>query len=117
MLGNASKLRGAQTFLNEDLCPASQQIRKNQLPLLKQAWANGKLTYFRYTKLVTKDKQGTLGNAMGGRDAAVGGIIGSSASWIVVNDTGAGRAATVPESVDTDAVAAALGIQALLAST
>ena len=50
VMRNASKLRGTRIFINEDLCPTSQQIRKDQIPLLKQARANSKLAYFRYTK-------------------------------------------------------------------
>ncbi|MPC49195.1 hypothetical protein E2C01_042991 [Portunus trituberculatus] len=32
---NARKLKGTGIYFNEDLCPASQEIVKNQLPLLK----------------------------------------------------------------------------------
>ncbi len=109
VLRNASKLRGTQIFINEDLCPASQQIRKDQLPLLKQARASGKLAYFRYTKLIIKDKQATLDSTVRGRNAAVGGIIGSSAAWGAVNDASVVRAAADPGSVAAVAVAAAPG--------
>lgn len=34
---NVSNLRGTRIYVNEDLCPASQNIRKAQIPLLKQA--------------------------------------------------------------------------------
>ena len=47
----------------------------------------------------------------------MGGIIGSSASWsAVISDTSGGRAVTFPEGVATDAVAGALGTEALLVS-
>ena len=53
-----------------------------------------------------------------GRDVAVGGNIGSSASWsAVISDASGGRAVTVPESVATGAVAAAFDTEALLDST
>ena len=51
------------------------------------------------------------------RDAAVGGIIGFSASWSAVSDTSGGRDYYRPESVVTVSVAAALGTEALLDST
>lgn len=52
---NVSKLRGTRNYISEDLSPASQSIRKAQLPLLKQAISEGKVAYFRHTKLI-KDR-------------------------------------------------------------
>lgn len=47
-----------QGFLyNEDLCPASQAAKKAQLPLLKQAKSEGKVAYFRHTRLIIKEKR------------------------------------------------------------
>lgn len=37
VMRNASKLKGTRIYINEDLCPASQEIVKSQLPLLRQA--------------------------------------------------------------------------------
>lgn len=54
---SVNKLRGTRIYINEDLCPASQAIRRAQLPLLKQAKSNGKVAYFRGTKLIIKDRQ------------------------------------------------------------
>ncbi|KAG0701735.1 hypothetical protein GWK47_025212 [Chionoecetes opilio] len=53
---NVAKLRGSSIYINEDLCPASQEIKRVQLPLLKQAKSEGKVAYFRHTKLIIKDK-------------------------------------------------------------
>lgn len=59
VLRNSAKLRGTQIFVNEDLCPASQEIRRAKLPLLKQARSEGKIAYFNYTKLVIKERPTT----------------------------------------------------------
>lgn len=53
---NFSTLRGKRVYTNEDLCPASQEIRKAQLPRLKQAKGEGKIAYFRHTKLIIKER-------------------------------------------------------------
>lgn len=70
VLRNAAKLRGTRVFINEDLCPASQEKRKAQLPLLKRARSEGKLAYFRYTKLIVRDKQGASEKAASDLGAA-----------------------------------------------
>ena len=54
---NAAKLRGTRVYINEDLCPASQEKRKEQLPRLKQAREEGKIAYFNYTRLVIKERR------------------------------------------------------------
>lgn len=56
VMRNVAKLKGTRIFINEDLCPASQEIRKNQLPMLKQAKSEGKIAYFRHTRLIIKDR-------------------------------------------------------------
>ena len=56
VLRNVRKLKGTRIFINEDLCPASHNIRKSQLPALKQARSEGKIAYFRHTKLIIKEK-------------------------------------------------------------
>ncbi|KAK4309590.1 hypothetical protein Pmani_018787 [Petrolisthes manimaculis] len=53
---NARKLRGTGIFINEDLCPASQEKKRSQLPLLKQAREDGKIAFFKHTKLIIKDR-------------------------------------------------------------
>lgn len=56
VLRNVRKLKGTKIFVNEDLCPASHNIRKSQLPALKQARSEGKVAYFRHTKLIIREK-------------------------------------------------------------
>lgn len=56
VLRNVTKLRGTKIFINEDLCPASQAVRKAQLPQLKQARSEGKVAFFRHTKLIIKER-------------------------------------------------------------
>lgn len=56
VMRNVTKLRGTRIFINEDLCPASLNIKKAQLPLLKQARDQGKIAYFRNTKLIIKER-------------------------------------------------------------
>lgn len=58
VMRNARKLKGTGVYINDDLCPASQQVKRDQLPLLKQARQEGKVAYFKYTKLIIKDKMG-----------------------------------------------------------
>ncbi|KAK3873464.1 hypothetical protein Pcinc_021541 [Petrolisthes cinctipes] len=53
---NARKSRGTGIFINEDLCPASQEKKRSQLPLLKQAREDGKIAFFKHTKLIIKDR-------------------------------------------------------------
>lgn len=49
---NARKLKGTGIYINEDLCPASLELRKQQLPLVKKAREEGKIAFFKYTKLI-----------------------------------------------------------------
>ncbi|XP_063850047.1 uncharacterized protein LOC135094155 [Scylla paramamosain] len=53
---NARKLKGSEIYIDEDLCPASQEIRKSQIPLMKKARKEGKIPFFRHTRLIIKDK-------------------------------------------------------------
>lgn len=62
VMRNARKLKGTDIFIDEDLCQASQQIRKNQIPQMKKARDEGKIAFFKYTKLIIKDK--STGNYM-----------------------------------------------------
>ncbi|KAK3889169.1 hypothetical protein Pcinc_006743 [Petrolisthes cinctipes] len=55
---NSRKLKGTGIFINEDLCPASQENVKNQLPLMKQARTDGKIAYFKHTRLIIKERTG-----------------------------------------------------------
>ena len=76
VMRNVAKLRGTRIFINEDLCAASQALRKSQLPLLKQARSDGKTAYFRYTKLIIKEKSSVTGGALvrGGAPASGHGV-------------------------------------------
>lgn len=57
VMRNAAKLKGTKIFfVNEDLCPASQKIRQEKMPMLRQARSEGKLAYFRHTKLIVKER-------------------------------------------------------------
>lgn len=56
VMRNTTKLRGTRIYINEDLCPASQSIRKAKLPQLKQARSEGKVAYFRHTRLIIKER-------------------------------------------------------------
>ena len=55
-LRSAKKLKGTGIYFNEDLCPASLEIKKQQLPQMKQAREAGKIAYFRHTRLIIKDR-------------------------------------------------------------
>ncbi|MPD01322.1 hypothetical protein E2C01_096842 [Portunus trituberculatus] len=53
---NARKLKGTGIYFNENLCPASQEKVKNQLPLMKQAQSERKIAYFKYTRFTIKEQ-------------------------------------------------------------
>ncbi|XP_050704468.1 uncharacterized protein LOC126989892 [Eriocheir sinensis] len=61
VMRNSKKLRGTNIFVNDDLCAASQAVKNAQMPLLKQARAQGKVAFFRHTKLIIKDKTSDVG--------------------------------------------------------
>lgn len=50
------KSSSSSIYFNEDLCPASQEIVKSKFPLTKQARADGKIAYFKLTKLIIKER-------------------------------------------------------------
>lgn len=75
VLRNARKLKGTRIYVNEDLCPASQELKKSQFPLLKQAREAGKIAYFRHTKLIVKDRT-TQQSRDSGDDVLVGRVSG-----------------------------------------
>ena len=56
VIRNARKLKGTNIFIDEDLCPASLEIRRSQMPLMKKAREEGKVAFFRHTRLIIKDK-------------------------------------------------------------
>ena len=72
VMRNVTKLRGMRIYFYKDLCQALQAIRKAQLPMLKQATSEGKVTYFRHMKLNLKEKPKL--------DDTTGGIVAGGAS-------------------------------------
>lgn len=66
VMRNARKLKGTRVYINEDLCSASQEIKKNQIHLLRQARQEGKIAFFKYTKLIIKEKSGQQSLSVGG---------------------------------------------------
>lgn len=66
VMRNAKKLKGTNIFLNDDLCPASQAIKNSQMPSLKEAKAQGKIAYFRHTRLIIKERNAEGGVVGGG---------------------------------------------------
>lgn len=79
---NAAKLRGTRIYINEDLCPASQEVRRAKLPLLKQAKSEGKIAYFNHTTLIIRERPGASSRD-GVRANAVGVGIGISSGGTV----------------------------------
>ena len=61
VMSNSVKLKGTRIYINDDLCPASQEKRRQQLPLLKQARSEGKIAYFCHNKLVIRGSEGLRG--------------------------------------------------------
>ncbi|KAK4310310.1 hypothetical protein Pmani_018129 [Petrolisthes manimaculis] len=55
-LRSSARLKNTNIYINEDLCESSVQIRKEQLPALRRAKAEGKIAYFNHTKLVVRDR-------------------------------------------------------------
>lgn len=55
MIRNGAKLRGTRIYIHEDLCPASQEVRRAKLPLFRQAKSEGKITCFNQTNLIIKE--------------------------------------------------------------
>lgn len=54
---NAKKLKGTNIYISDDLCPASKEKKRSQIPLLKQAKQEGKIAYFKNTRLIVKDRK------------------------------------------------------------
>ena len=71
ILKNSKQLKGTRIFINEDLCDASREKIRNQLPNLKQARSEGKIAYFSHTKLIIRDRPTPASSYAG----AVGGSV------------------------------------------
>ena len=57
ILKNSAKLKGTNVFINEDLCEASNAIRRSKLPELKKARSEGKIAFFSHTKLIIRERR------------------------------------------------------------
>lgn len=67
VMRNATKLRGTNIFVDEDLCPASHAAKIAKMPLLKQAKSQGKVAFFRHTRLIIREKHSDSDAAGRGR--------------------------------------------------
>lgn len=56
VLRNAKKLKGMGIYVNEDLCPASLEEKRRHIPRMRKAREEGKIAFFRHTKLIVKEK-------------------------------------------------------------
>ena len=142
VLRNASKLRGTRIFINEDLCPASQAVKKEKLLQLIQARREEKIAYFSHTRLIIKERLGPYNKNTsedasntsagsryggGGADVGVGEGSGSTSVWSVTNRgaqtpapsrdssaAGDGACGVVPSAAGDNKDAGASGAAALL---
>lgn len=117
---SAVKLRGTRIYINEDLCKASQEKRRQQLPLMKQARSEGKVAYFNHTRLIVKERTSARHGALGVRsnvpipaaivDGGAGGADGGSADAVtggVSTDAGDGGAGEGVSTCPADAASMA----------
>lgn len=106
VLRNVTKLRGTRIFINEDLCPASNNIRKSQLPQLKQARSEGKVAFFRHTRLIIKEGTTSSHGDQQGGEAPTQGVDTHAGPSEPRNDvTGTGKDAGTDLSAGASAVA------------
>lgn len=56
VLRSGKKLKGTNIFVNEDLCAASQTVKSSQFPMMREARAQGKIAFFRHTKLIIRER-------------------------------------------------------------
>lgn len=99
VMRNVKKLKGTNIYVNEDLCPESQSIKMSQMPLLKQARAQGKVAFFRHTKLIIREKTNN-DEATGERMVGPGAVSGAATAGNVVVEVGGAWA--FPPSADGD---------------
>lgn len=98
VMRNARKLRGTNIYINDDLCAASQAQRNAQMPQLKAARAQGKVAYFRHTRLVIKEKMNDQRD-LEETASARGGARGEHAAAPVAGADGAGAPAAAAASL------------------
>lgn len=75
VLRNARKLKGTGVFVDEDLCAASFAEKMSKLPLLKKAREEGKIAFFRNTKLIIKERQFGSRPTATPRESSLAGVI------------------------------------------
>lgn len=109
VIRNARKLKGTGIYINEDLCPASQEIKNSQIPLMKKAREEGKIAFFKQTRLIIKERGDPTGGDVTGLRAAGA---GDGAGPAVVSHGGAVRAGDLKER-DEPSCAASAAISAV----
>lgn len=50
------KLKARGVFINEDFCPDFLDMKQKQFPLMKRAREEGKIEFFRHTKLIIRER-------------------------------------------------------------
>lgn len=112
VMRNAKKLKGTNIYVNEDLCPESQSIKMSQMPLLKQARAQGKVAFFRHTKLIIREKTNNAEAAeeqrvvrpcgVSGAVAAGDVVVEMAGAWAGTKDSDTFPSLPAPPSADRD---------------
>lgn len=87
VIKDSRKLKGTEICINKDFCAASQELRKSQLTLLKKAREEGKIAFFKHTKLVIKERTRHVSSS-GGGDVSLGQR--STVGGVAAVGTGAG---------------------------
>ena len=100
-----SKLKGTNIFINEDFCPGTVEVRRNQMDAMKEARRNGKQAFFNYRTLVVRDGNRTEG---GGRYGQLGGgdLVPPSTPRTPPRPTACPRSDSAPEGTPTTLPAA-----------
>lgn len=79
---NARKLKGTGIYINEDLCAGSQELRRSQFPLLKKAREEGKIAFFKHTKLIIKERTRQAMNNVEASNSDGGSVGGGTSSSV-----------------------------------
>ncbi len=66
VIRNARKLKGSSIYINEDLFPASLELKKNQISLMKMANEERKTAFFKHTRLIIKERPAQCSEADSG---------------------------------------------------
>lgn len=78
-----SHLKGTNIFLNEDMSPTSLAVKNAQMPMFRQARAEGKIAFFRHTKLIIRERKSeeaaTREQVSTGASVGAGGDLGTLA--------------------------------------